>query len=164
MATWETLRNHIKSNYNVSKDELTILSLQFDVGGGRTQVVVVAKSMLGDYEWAQIGTPVCTEADLNPRDALLRNWDFVVGALVMMDNGTVWFRHSLPLKTSTWMNSKCPSTSWSSSATDSNRSLRALTSSSPLGQHTICPTKKERPWRNHQSRAPEHVGAEAAAL
>lgn len=98
MATWETLRNHIKSNYNVSKDELTILSLQFDVGGGRTQVVVVAKSMLGDYEWAQIGTPVCTEADLNPRDALLRNWDFVVGALVMMDNGTVWFRHSLPLK------------------------------------------------------------------
>jgi hypothetical protein len=98
MATWETLRNHIKSNYNVSKDELTILSLQFDVGGGRTQVVVVAQAMLGDYEWAQIGTPVCSEADLNPRDALLRNWDFVVGALTMMDNGTVWFRHSLPLK------------------------------------------------------------------
>lgn len=98
MATWETLRNHIKSNYKVSKDELTILSLEFNVGGGRTQVVVVAKEMLGDYEWAQIGTPVCTEADLNPRDALLRNWGFVVGALAMMDNGTIWFRHSLPLK------------------------------------------------------------------
>ncbi|MEA2492125.1 MAG: hypothetical protein QOJ29_36 [Thermoleophilaceae bacterium] len=98
MATWETLRSYIKSNYIVSKDELTILSLQFDVGGNRSQVVVVAKEMLGNYEWAQIGTPVGTEADLNPRDALVRNWGFTVGALAMMDDGTLWFRHSLPLK------------------------------------------------------------------
>src|SRR5947209_10249186 len=98
MATWETLRNYIKSQYTVSKDELTIMSLQFDVGNGRSQVVVVAKAMLGQHEWAQIRTPVCAEADLNPRDALLRNFGFVVGGLSMMEDGTIWFGHSVPLK------------------------------------------------------------------
>jgi hypothetical protein len=98
MANWEALRRHIKSNYKITDDQLDMLALLFDVGDGRTQIVFVRKMMLGDLEWAEITTPVCTEADITPRDALLRNSDLVVGGLALMDTGTVMFRHSLPLK------------------------------------------------------------------
>ena len=98
MKTWDSLRGHIKSNYVVTEDTPDMLVLVFDVGGGRRQAVYVRKLILEGSEWAEISTPVCVEADIDSRDALERNADFVVGALALLRSGTVVYRHSLPLK------------------------------------------------------------------
>jgi hypothetical protein len=97
MASWEGLRNYIKSNYVIGVDELDMLGLDFALDGGRTQKVIVSRMNLGDSEWVEIATPVCNEGEIAPRDALLRSGDIVVGGLILRE-GTVYFRHSLPLK------------------------------------------------------------------
>lgn len=98
MANWEALRRHIKSNYKIRDDQLDMLTLTFDTGGGRSQIVFVRKMVLADSEWAEIATPVAMEADISARDALLKNAQVVVGGLALMDDGTLMFRHALPLK------------------------------------------------------------------
>lgn len=98
MATWESLRSYVKTNYNVTKDDLNCMGLLFGLGEGRSQLVLVGKRLLGDMEWAEIVTPVCKESDIAPRDALLRNSKMVVGGLLLEEDGTVYFRHSFPLK------------------------------------------------------------------
>jgi hypothetical protein len=97
MANWDTLRQHIAKNYKISKDEGDLLGLLFQVEGGRTQLVFVRKMMLGNYEWAEISTPVCKESDITPKDAMVRNGAMVVGGLCLRDD-MVMFRHALPLK------------------------------------------------------------------
>ena len=98
MASWETLRSYVKSNYTIGFEDSDMLGLDFELPNGRTQKVFVRKLMLGDDEWAEIGTPVCNEQDISPRDALLRNGEMIVGGLVLWQDGTVLFRHSMPLK------------------------------------------------------------------
>lgn len=98
MASWESLRSYIKSNYNIGMDDLEMLGLDFQLPNGRTQKVFVRKMMLGTEEWAEIGTPVCQEEDISPRAALLKSGEMIVGGLVLWQDGTVLFRHSLPLK------------------------------------------------------------------
>ena len=98
MATWEGLRSYIKSNYVVGVEEPEIMGLDFSLDEGRSQKVVVRKLQLGTDEWVEISTPVCQESEIPARDALLKNGQMVVGALAMMDDGMIYFRHSLPLK------------------------------------------------------------------
>jgi len=100
MASWEGLRSHIKSNYNVAGDELEFMMLGFQLDSGRTQKIVVRKLTLGRDEWAEISSPVCRVADIDPGEALRRNGQMVFGGLAVADwdNEMVIFRHSLPLK------------------------------------------------------------------
>ncbi len=97
MASWDGLRNYIKSNYVVGMDELDMLGLDFRLDNGRTQKVIVRRMTLNGGEWVQILTPVCEETDIAPRDALVKSGEMIVGGLVLID-GTIYFRHSLPLK------------------------------------------------------------------
>ena len=97
MASWDGLRNYIKSNYIVAMDELDVLGLDFRLENGRTQKVVVRRTALSSAEWIQILTPVCEEGDIAPREALIKSGEMIVGGLVLLD-GTIYFRHSLPLK------------------------------------------------------------------
>jgi hypothetical protein len=71
------------------------MRLLFDVGGGRSQNVVI--NQLGDSGWVEVSTAVCQENQLNPRDALRRNNEMIMGGLAMLDDGTIIFRHSFPL-------------------------------------------------------------------
>ena len=98
MATWESLCRYIKSRYKVADYDLNQLRLIFDLGNGRSQNVIVGKQMLGDDEWAEIWTPICNEGEISAREALLRNRQMVVGALALVKDGPVIFRHSLPLR------------------------------------------------------------------
>lgn len=97
MASWDALRHYIKSNYVIGMDELEVLGLDFQLDNGRTQKVMVTRAMLVDAEWVQILTPICEESDIAPREALVKSGEMVVGGLVLID-GTIYFRHSLPLK------------------------------------------------------------------
>jgi hypothetical protein len=95
MADWNGLRNYIKANYKIASDELDTLKLIFDVGGGRSQQVLVSK--IGDSGWAEVSTAVCEESQINPREALVKNSRMTVGALALVEGGPVIFRHSFPL-------------------------------------------------------------------
>src|SRR5262249_35916867 len=98
MATWEGLRSYIKSNYVIGMDEPEVLGLDFTLDDDRSQKVLVRKMMLGPDEWVEIATPVCQESELSARDPLVRNAQMVVGGLALDSDGTIYFRHSLPLK------------------------------------------------------------------
>jgi len=95
MADWNGLRSYIKGNYKVAQDDLDVLHLLFETDTGRSQKVLVSK--LGDSGWAMVSTAVCAEGEIDPREALVRNLDMVVGGLALVDGGPVVFRHSFPL-------------------------------------------------------------------
>ena len=98
MANWNDLRKYIKSNYKVADDGLDTMKLIFNVGGGRTQLVMVTKAgELEGSEWAVISTAVCDEGQIDPRSALVRNSKMLVGGLALVEGGPGVFRHSFPL-------------------------------------------------------------------
>jgi hypothetical protein len=96
MANWESLRRYIKGKYRTNRDDLDVVGMLFDVDGGRSQQVLVRKMSLGDEEWAEIATIVCRENQIDPREALRRNGDMVVGGLALVGD-LVIFRHSFAL-------------------------------------------------------------------
>jgi hypothetical protein len=95
VADWNALRNYIKSNYKVAQDDLDVLHLLFETERGRTQKVLVSK--LGDSNWAMVSTAVCDEGEIDPREALIKNFNMVIGGLALVDGGPIVFRHSFPL-------------------------------------------------------------------
>ncbi len=98
MATWQDLRQYIKSRYPVMSEEGDgTLRLMFNLGNGRHQNVVVAGKMAAGLEYAVIWTPVCDEGHLPAREALARNMGMPIGALALMD-GTMILRDTVLLK------------------------------------------------------------------
>jgi hypothetical protein len=96
MADWDSLRNYIKANYKIAEDSLDSVKLIFDLDGNRSQAVIVNR--VGDTGWASISTAVCEADKLDARAALLRNSQMIIGALAMIENGPIIFRHSFPLE------------------------------------------------------------------
>ncbi|MGA8745936.1 MAG: hypothetical protein WB507_08730 [Solirubrobacterales bacterium] len=98
MADWNALHRYIKSEYKIASDDLNSVKLIFNLDNNRTQLVVVEKAgEVGDSEWAVISTAVCDENQINPKDALIRSSQMVVGGLALVDGGPVIFRHSIRL-------------------------------------------------------------------
>jgi hypothetical protein len=98
MATWETLRQHIYSRYQVTQEAPGVIQLMFDVGNGRSQNVFVSGKSAGSFEYMSIWTPICHESQIPARDALIRNAAMPIGALGLMPDGTIILRYSAPLK------------------------------------------------------------------
>src|SRR4029077_12957818 len=78
-----------------------ILLLQLP--NGNAQQGLVRKLSIGDDEeldaWVEIGTVVCEEHELDPREALVRNGRFAMGALALdPDTHLLWYRHTFQLK------------------------------------------------------------------
>lgn len=96
MASWNSLKQYITSNYKVTRDDGDVLSMVFEAGGGRSQVVFVRRMTAADIEWAEIGTPVAEVAQVDPRDCMIRNGKMVIGGLGF-EGDIVIFRHSFPL-------------------------------------------------------------------
>ncbi len=97
MADWEALRAFVKDKYTVAKDSGGLLEMLFDVGNGRSQLVLIAQSTAGDgTEFATIASPV-GGVDEFQLGALLREaGEYVVGGLVAYGN-RVMVRHAVPL-------------------------------------------------------------------
>jgi hypothetical protein len=95
MADWNDLRRYIKSTYKIAEDNINSMTLLFNVDDNRSQAVMV--SSIDNSGWASISTAVCTEHDIDARQALARNSTMIVGGLALLDDGTVIFRLSFPL-------------------------------------------------------------------
>jgi len=98
MADWNALHRYIKSEYKVASDEINSVKLIFNLDNDRSQLVVVEKAgEVGDSEWAVVSTAVCGENEINPKAALMRSSQMVVGGLALVEGGPVIFRHSIRL-------------------------------------------------------------------
>lgn len=98
MATWETLREHIHSRYQVAQELPGVIQLTFQLANGRSQNVFVSGKAAGSFEYMSMWTPICHESQISARDALLRNATMPIGALGLVPDGTIILRHSVPLK------------------------------------------------------------------
>lgn len=70
--------------------------LLFEVGGGRSQFVSVMGTEHQDRPWATVWTTVCSESQVDFRDALMRNVG-LPGGIALLDDGSVIFKYSFPL-------------------------------------------------------------------
>lgn len=99
MADWDALHRYIKSQYKISEDNITSVTLLFNVDDTRSQLVMVHRAgEVEGSEWAVISTAVCDEKDVDYRQALIKSADMIVGGLALIDDGPLIFRHSIRLR------------------------------------------------------------------
>ena len=102
MATWKQFSDYIHVRYKVSdvSDDGTVVKLLFNLGGGRSQVVLLCLSGNDTVgEWAEILSPIGQLTDSQAHQALVMMNEKVCGGLVGWNDGTVLVKHTLPLKT-----------------------------------------------------------------
>lgn len=106
MATWNDLKTYIRNNYKVADERENAIKLIFDVGGLRSQVVLIWHVPLqgSNDDWIQIESPIGELGQIDLAAALHHVGGTVVGglALAVSDNPSgppplVTFRHSVPL-------------------------------------------------------------------
>jgi hypothetical protein len=98
MSTWDELRSYARDKYRLSEDLEGRFALVFAIPGGRTQQVVVTHFRALDRDFVELRTPVCNEAELAPRAALLHNSTCSIGALALYD-GVYYLVHKALLRT-----------------------------------------------------------------
>jgi hypothetical protein len=98
VATWADLTDYVKSNYKIADQKPGFIKLVFEVGGLRSQVVMLWHQTLsgGTEEWVQIESPFGELGSVDLTKAVQAVGDTVCGGLACMGN-LVTFRHSLPL-------------------------------------------------------------------
>lgn len=98
MADWNALHNYITQNYQTSDDDFKSVKLIFNVDSSRSQLVMVHNGgELEGSEWAVISTAVCDEDELDPREALVRNSQMLMGGLALVEDGPVIFQYAIRL-------------------------------------------------------------------
>jgi hypothetical protein len=98
MANWEQFHAFIKSNYIVQDDSGNVLTLVFEVNGGRSQIIVLERQSFksSDSDWVTVSSPVGKVANINLTLALRKANGYVVGGLTIEDDFLL-VRHSAPL-------------------------------------------------------------------
>jgi hypothetical protein len=96
MATWNDLISYVNANYKWEKVSDDLMSLQFDMGDGRSQLVFV--QLLGNsQDWAAVASPVGGLDKVKKLDAYCRAAsDWVCGGIVIIGN-YIMIRDSFPL-------------------------------------------------------------------
>ncbi len=99
MTTWNDLVSYVRNNYKVAEERPDMIKLIFELGGMRSQVVLIWHLRLGqsNEEWAQIESPFGEFGTVDLGAALQEIGGTVCGGLAMAGN-LVTFRHSLPLE------------------------------------------------------------------
>jgi len=98
MATWGDVVTYVRSTYKIADEKPDAIKLVFEVGGLRTQVVMLWHLTLagGSDEWVQIESPIGPIASVDLRRALETVGDTVCGGLGKLGD-LVTFRHAVPL-------------------------------------------------------------------
>jgi len=101
MATWDEFADYVRRSYKIAKDEGTFMVLSFDLGGGRSQNVMLSRGTMGasDQEWAIVASGFAEVGAIRDFGALLvEASEYVVGGVVQY--GTMLaYRHAIPLGT-----------------------------------------------------------------
>ena len=100
MATWSDLKAYIHNNYKIADERDDVIKLVFDVGGMRSQVVIVWHVQLAGTEedWIQIESPIGELGQVDLNAALQHVGNTLVGGLSLAGGNIVTFRHSVPLE------------------------------------------------------------------
>jgi hypothetical protein len=98
MATWADVITYVRSTYKIADEKPDAIKLVFEVGGLRTQVVMLWHLTLagGREEWVQIESPIGNVNSIDLRRALDSVGDTVCGGLGRLGD-LVTFRHAVPL-------------------------------------------------------------------
>jgi hypothetical protein len=99
MATWSELKTYIHNNYKIADESEDSIKLVFDVGGMRSQVVIVWHVQLANTneDWIQIESPFGELGQVDLTAALQAIGNTLVGGLALAGGKIVTFRHSVPL-------------------------------------------------------------------
>jgi hypothetical protein len=99
MASWTDLKAYIHNNYKIADEREDMIKLIFDVGGMRSQVVIVWHVQLsGNGEhWVQIESPFGELGNIDLPAALNAVGNTVCGGMALAGGTLVTFRHSVPL-------------------------------------------------------------------
>lgn len=97
MATWEDLSSYVKRNYRVDEHD-GVLRLVFDVGDGRSQMVLLSREALldGREEWVQIASPFAELGNVSLQRVLEITGGIVCGGAGLVGR-TLVLKHAVPL-------------------------------------------------------------------
>lgn len=98
MASWANFVQYVRANYKIADETPDAVSMIFDTGGGRSQLLFLfhRRLMDGKEDWVQIESPFADLAASNLRRVLEEVGQLVCGGAVATGDKVV-FRHSLPL-------------------------------------------------------------------
>ena len=98
MANWNDVANYLRQNFKINRDEGDVLSLLFDVGGDRSQLVMVSKGSMNitDEEFAVIASPIAEARTVNIQTVLEEAAEYVVGGVVKIGDSLA-LKHAVPL-------------------------------------------------------------------
>ena len=95
----DDLKGYIHNNYKIADERDDVIKLVFDVGGMRSQVVIVWHVQLAGTEedWIEIESPIGELGQVDLAAALQHVGNTLVGGLALAGGNIVTFRHSVPL-------------------------------------------------------------------
>lgn len=98
MASWNELTNYIRANYKVHNDDGSIMSMVFDTGQGRSQVVIIAlaKNPNTGEEWAHVASAIGGVGAVNLEAAARQVNEYLCGGIVVIGD-YVYVQHAVPL-------------------------------------------------------------------
>lgn len=99
MATWQQVRDYLKSNYKIGPDQGERLRIEFEVRPGRTQLVFLTHQTLmdGAEEWVLIESPFAQLGEVDLQRLLIALENKVCGGLGTADGKFLVLRHAVPL-------------------------------------------------------------------
>lgn len=100
MATWESVVEYVTNNYLVGERSENMILMSFEVGGGRTQRVLLSPADLmgGTEEWLLIESVIGDVDEVDLRAAVAYVGDMVCGGLAMLTDTHLGIRHAVPLE------------------------------------------------------------------
>jgi len=98
MATWDDLLGYLHANYKFREEQPGLITLVFDVGEGRSQLVLLSRQVLngGSEEWVGISSPFAEVGQVSLQRALEAAGDLVVGGAGIVGTHVV-LKHAVPL-------------------------------------------------------------------
>ena len=98
MATWQELGGFVKNNYKIQSEEVGHISINFNTGGLRTQMLhlFLEEDSLGN-EWMTIGSAIGAVGQGDLATVLTLANQKICGGLVIVDDVVV-VRHCVPLE------------------------------------------------------------------
>jgi hypothetical protein len=70
MATWQQVKSYVYSKYQVSNDNGDMITLMFDTGSGRSQMVFVGVIEAGDFSQIRFSSPFAAWSKVSADRAL----------------------------------------------------------------------------------------------
>jgi hypothetical protein len=98
MPSWDEVREHAREKYNLQEETDRSFKLVWEYRNGRFQMITVSRFEAIDREWVDFVSAACKREQLEPEEALKRNYTFAQGALCL-DGDVYVVRYSTLLAT-----------------------------------------------------------------